>query len=165
MKQRLARFFDGLIDSLAYVASTLFVVIILLICIDVGMRYFFNEPQVWAAEVCEYLMFAIAFMGAPWLLKQGGHVNVDIVVDRVPSKTRRLLAVAAGFVGAAVCGILAWFGAAAALDAYRSGVIEVRTLDVPKYYFMVVMALGYLLLFIEFGRQSFRRILSLVEGA
>lgn len=150
-------FFDRLIDALAVVAGALLVATVLIECFEVGMRYFFRRPQMWTVEVCEYLLFGITFLGAPWLLREGGHVTVDLVTERLSGGVRRVLERVSGLAGAVACGLLAWFGLVAALDCYRSGVVEVRTLDVPKFYFMLVLALGYGLLAAQFCRQLFAR--------
>ncbi len=145
-------------DFMAAAAGGCLVAIVLIICIDVGMRYFLSRPQIWTVEICEYLLFAITFLGAPWLLRVNGHVNVDIVTEHLSKKTRDYLNVFSCTVGALVCAILTYFGVVTAIDCFRTGVIEVRTLDVPKYYFMVLIAIGYFLLFGEFCRQGLRQI-------
>jgi TRAP-type C4-dicarboxylate transport system permease small subunit len=153
--------FRRITDAMALLAGVCLVTIVFIICVDVGMRHFLNKPQVWTVEICEYLLFAITFLGAPWLLRVGGHVNVDIVTEHLPKKARDILSLFSCTVGALVCAILTYFGIVTAIDCFRSGVIEVRTLDVPKYYFMVVIAVGYFLLFGEFCRQGLRQIADL----
>ena len=68
---------------MAFLAGTLLVGAVLIVSLEICMRYFFRRPQVWTVEVCEYILFILAFLGAPWLLKKGGHVSVDIVVERL----------------------------------------------------------------------------------
>jgi len=150
-------------DAMAVLAGVFLVAIVFIICIDVGMRYFFDRPQVWTVEICEYLVFAITFLGAPWLLRVGGHVNVDIVTERLSTRTRHVLNVVSALIGAVACLVLTYFGAVTAVDCFRSGVLEVKTLDVPKYYFMVVMSIGYLFLLAEFLRQLVGQIAHLRE--
>jgi len=155
---KLGIWFRRVTDAMAAVAGVCLVAIVFIICVDVGMRHFLNRPQVWTVEICEYLLFAITFLGAPWLLRVGGHVNVDIVTEHLPKKTRDVLNVFSCSVGAFVCAILTYFGVVTAIDCFQSGVIEVRTLDVPKYYFMILLSIGYVLLFGEFCRQGLRQI-------
>jgi len=154
---KLDTLFRRVTDAMAVVAGLLLVAIVFIISIDVAMRHFFNNPQVWTVEVCEYFIFAITFLGAPWLLRVGGHVNVDLVTARLPIKARHALNVLSGIVGALVCLVLTWFGVATAIECYQNGVLEVRTLDIPKYWFMILIAIGYFLLFGEFCRQVLRR--------
>ena len=155
---KLGTLFRRVTDAMAVMAGLLLVAIVFIICIDVGMRYFFSRPQVWTVEICEYFLFAITFLGAPWLLRVGGHVNVDIVTERLPKRARDGLGLFSCTVGALVCAVLTYFGVVTAIDCFKTGVVEVRTLDVPKYYFMTLIAVGYFLLFGEFCRQGLRQI-------
>jgi TRAP-type C4-dicarboxylate transport system permease small subunit len=153
MMFNLGKITKGITDGLAVVAGFMLVAIVIIICIDVGMRYFFKNSQVWTVETCEYLVFGITFCGAPWLLRTNGHVSVDLITGHLSPKIQRYLNIFSALVGFFVTIVLAYFGATTAIEAFESGVLEVRTLDVPKYYFMVVMSVGYLLLSIEFIRK------------
>lgn len=158
---RFGTLFRRITDAMAVLAGLLLVAIVLIICIDVGMRYFFSKPQVWTVEICEYFVFGITFLGAPWLLRVGGHVNVDLLTERLPKRPRDVLGVFSCVVGAFVSGVLTYYGVVTAIDCYQTGVLEVRTLDVPKYYFMILISIGYLMLFGEFCRQGLRQITDL----
>ena len=150
---KLDALFRRVTDAMAVLAGLLLVAIVFIISIDVAMRHFLNRPQVWTVEICEYFVFAITFLGAPWLLRVGGHVNVDLVTARLPIKARHALSLFSSIVGALVCLVLTYFGIVTAVDCYQTGVLEVRTLDIPKYWFMILVSIGYFLLFGEFCRQ------------
>jgi len=70
---------DHVIDFMAAVAGILLVAAVLINCIEIIMRYLFLKPQVCSEEVCEYILFALSFLCAPWLLKKGVHVSGDVV--------------------------------------------------------------------------------------
>jgi len=63
----------GLLAGLATLA------IVLLISYDVGMRYFFNEPQVFVDELASFLELLVVFGGAAYTFRAGGHVRVDLL--------------------------------------------------------------------------------------
>lgn len=150
--------FDRIIDFMALLAGILLVVAVLIVCWEIGMRYFVHKPLVWMVEVCEYILFSIAFLGAPWLLKKGGHVSVDIVTEFMGSKNRmrmRLLSLSSGIL---ISAVITWFSFITALENYRTGVLVTKTLSVPKHYFFFLICLGYLCLLLEFTRQFFRHL-------
>ena len=89
--------FDGLIDSMAYVAGLLLVAAVLIVSLEICMRYFFQKPQIWTVEVCEFILFIMAFLGAPWLLKKGGHASVDILVEKMSPVLKRYASLFASF--------------------------------------------------------------------
>ena len=155
--------FDWIIDGMAFVAGILLVATVLIVCIEVCMRYFFQKPQVWTVEVCEYILFSIAFLGAPWLLKKGGHVSVDVVIEHLGSKSQDRLRLLSMVTGVLISAIICWFSLATAWDCYKSGVLVTKTLTIPKHYFLMLIFLGYFLLLVEFTRQFFQHLKELRE--
>ena len=157
------RIFDRIIDFMAFLAGVLLVGAVLIVCFEIWMRYFVRKPQVWTVEVCEYILFAIAFLGAPWLLKKGGHVSIDIIVAQMGPKTRIYLGLFSKAMGVLISAIICGFSMATSWDSYVSGVVVIKTLSIPKYYFLMLIALGYFFLLIEFARQFFGHFKELRE--
>jgi TRAP-type C4-dicarboxylate transport system permease small subunit len=145
--------FDRIIDFMAFLAGLLIVGAVLIVCLEVCMRYFFHRPLIWTVEVCEYILFTLTFLGTPWLLKKGGHVNVDIVVEHLGKQARKYMNLISCGVGVFICGVITWFSMTAAWDSYTSGIVVTKTLTIQKHYFLLLIALGYLLLLLEFARQ------------
>ena len=58
----------------------------LMICADVLLRNVRIVPGLlgvaWANEVSEYALYLITMLTAPWLLRQGQHIRVDIAAAR-----------------------------------------------------------------------------------
>ena len=148
---------------MAFVAGFLLVAGVLIVSFEVLMRYFVQKPQVWTVEVCEYILFSLAFLGAPWLLKQGGHVSVDIVIEHLGSKSQNRLRLLSAATGVIISAIICWFSLMPAWDCYKSGVVVTKTLTIPKHYFLVLISIGYLFLLVEFVRQFFRHLRELRE--
>jgi C4-dicarboxylate transporter DctQ subunit len=155
---------DHVIDFMAALAGILLVVAVLTICIEIIMRYFFHKPQVWSEELCEYILFTLAFLGAPWLLKKGGHVSVDIITERLSPRVRGYLGLFACGIGVLISAVVTWFSIVAAWDCYVTGVVVTKTLTVGKHYFLAFITLGYLFLLVEFGRQFLNHLRAPKEG-
>ena len=157
-------FFDRVIDFMAFLAGLLLVGAVLIVSLEICMRYFVQRPQVWTVEVCEYILFALAFLGAPWLLKKGGHVSVDILAERMTPRVRGYLGFFSSLTGIVISGIIAWFSAVTAWDCYVNGVVVTKTLTIPKHYFLWLITLGYLLLLMEFARQCRQQLKRIKEA-
>jgi TRAP-type C4-dicarboxylate transport system permease small subunit len=145
--------FDRIIDFMAFLAGILLVVAVLIVCWEIAMRYFVHQPLVWMVEVCEYILFSMAFLAAPWLLKKGGHVSVDVVTEHLSQRMQRYMKRTAMAAGVIVSGIISCFSFVTALECYRTGVLVTKTINVPKHYFLFLICLGYLFLLFEFARQ------------
>ena len=90
---------DNLTRGLALVAGGLLCGLTGLVCLDVAARYFTWFAMPWSLDVAEYLLYAITFLAAPWVLRTGGHIKVDLVVERLPAGGRRRTARVAAVVG------------------------------------------------------------------
>lgn len=156
--------FDSIIDFMALLGGVLLVGAVLVISVEIFMRYFFMKPLIWTVEVCEYILFTMTFLAAPWLLKKGGHVGVDILVERMNLKLQGWLGVFSSFTGVFVSGIVVWFSGAAAWNSYLNRVLITKTMNVYEFYFLGLISLGYLLLLGQFARQGLRYLRRLKEA-
>ena len=65
--------------------------LVVLICLDVCMRYFFNNSQEWAIEL-EWHMFALIFLfGGAYAFSEDKHVRVDIWYDKQTDRTKAIV--------------------------------------------------------------------------
>ncbi len=149
------RFFDGILNVTATLAGLLIVFQMLSICWEVIMRYFFNSPSIWVVELAAYSALLIPFLGAPWILKKGGHVKMDLLLDFVAIKNRNRINLMSSFVAAVICLILTYYGVVNVVDLYQSGFRTQTVLMLPKWPIMSVIPLSMCLLFFEFMRRVF----------
>jgi TRAP-type C4-dicarboxylate transport system permease small subunit len=69
--------------ALGVSALTLIVVII---CVQVTMRYVLNRPIVWAEDVATFLFIWAVFLGAAVGLKDLRHIRIETFLDRLPPR-------------------------------------------------------------------------------
>ncbi len=60
-----------------------------LVFVNVVTRYIFNFSIIWAEEVSQYLMIWIAYLGAGLALREGRHVALEMLHDRLPAPLSR----------------------------------------------------------------------------
>lgn len=65
----------------------------------------------WAQEACIYLFVWMAKFGAAYGVRTGIHVGVDILVERLEGKARRIVTIVAMSGGIVFTAIVAWIGA------------------------------------------------------
>ncbi|MDJ0947431.1 MAG: TRAP transporter small permease [Alphaproteobacteria bacterium] len=70
--------------------------IFVLVFVNVVLRYGFGTSLSWVEEVARFLMIWGAFLGAGLALREGRHVAIDVLQDRLPEPTRRLLRIVIG---------------------------------------------------------------------
>ncbi|MFW5451755.1 MAG: TRAP transporter small permease subunit [Methylophagaceae bacterium] len=84
---------DAITEWVGHTASWLVLAMVLLICYDVTMRYFFHQGSV-ALQELEWHLFALIFLlGSAYTLKHNQHVRVDIVYQSrfISDKQRALI--------------------------------------------------------------------------
>ncbi|MBL8380344.1 MAG: TRAP transporter small permease [Burkholderiales bacterium] len=126
----------------------------LIICGDVFLRNvaFPGLPRgiAWSNEVSELLLYAITMFAAPWLLRAGRHIRVDIVLRAIPARAAYACEWAADVIGLGCCLLLLWYGWLATQKSYAAGAVSIKTLVMPEWWFMAPLPACALLLAIEF---------------
>ena len=62
---------------------------------DVVLRYFFNDPTVWAGEVASFLTIAVVFLGLGQNMRQGDHIRIDVITRLLSPRMQLVLDVLA----------------------------------------------------------------------
>jgi TRAP-type C4-dicarboxylate transport system permease small subunit len=65
-------------------------VMVVLVFTNVVCRYLLNFSIIWAEEISQYLMVWVAFLGAGLALREGRHVAIEMLQDRMPLKAKRM---------------------------------------------------------------------------
>jgi len=123
----------------------------LILTYEVFCRYFFSAPTIWVQETSIYLYMWTMLAAASYTLQTGKHVNVDIVIERVPTRARMLLEVLTSAVGAvfsAIVSIQAYEMIAATL---RFGKVSATPLRVPLWIPQSALLMGFVLLTFQFA--------------
>lgn len=153
---RLARAWDGLLDALALAGGVAMGAMALWTSYEVVVRYFFAKPTSWAVDLAEYAMLWAAFLAAPWLLREEGHVRVEALVERLATRYQRMLGIVVSILGAAVCAVMAWRTAVTTYDFYARGLITNREWQIPEFLPYLAIPVGSTLLVVEFLRRAAR---------
>ena len=146
--------FDTIMNISAVFAGVLVVLIMLCVCMDVIMRYFFNNPLLWVVEMGEYAMLYITFIGAAWLLKIDGHVTIDILTMRMSGKKRNIFGMITSIIGVFISGFFVYYGALVTWDHFARGVYNPSLLQFPKAPLIAVIPFGAFLLLFQFIRNT-----------
>jgi TRAP-type C4-dicarboxylate transport system permease small subunit len=150
------RAFDRLIDALAVIAGALLCVLAALICANVAARSLHLFAMPWTLDVSEYSLYVITFFGAPWVLRENGHIAIELAVERLPERARRRLQRAMHALGALVCAILFGFSCVALGRSYASHALVYQTFVFSEWYLYSVAPPVFLILFALFTRWVLR---------
>jgi len=117
----------------------------------------------WLYEAVEYSLYVGIFIGAPWVLQQGAHVRVDVIVTALPQRMAARLEQFVDVAGVGLCLLLCYYGYRAMMSEYEDGTLPDKDLRIANWIMMAVFAFSFLLLAIEFVFRI-RRARELVAG-
>lgn len=86
---RLARWVEGFNRMLYWASALAILVSSLILTYEVLMRYVFKIPTIWEIESAIYLGVMATFLGSAYGLKDGAHINIDVVLRALSPKSRR----------------------------------------------------------------------------
>lgn len=147
---RLPNYYDRLIQSLGMLAGLLIALCALMISLDVLLRNLFHSTIAWLPDVVEHVLFFSTFAVAPWVLRQGAHVRVDIALSALPDRYARAADRFTNLVGMGICGLFGYYGLLATIDALQLGSVQYKTLAIPEWWLLQVIPISMVLLAIEF---------------
>ncbi|GAB3070725.1 TRAP transporter small permease [Salinicoccus sesuvii] len=104
-------FMDTLNSALRYIVSTLFIVMVSLVFLQVLTRFVINYPISWTEEISRYLMIYIVFLGSALLVRKSAHIAVDFLLEVVNPKAKGILDIIVLAVSTVFFGLLLIFGA------------------------------------------------------
>ncbi|OGP54235.1 MAG: hypothetical protein A2162_08815 [Deltaproteobacteria bacterium RBG_13_52_11b] len=143
----LIRIWDHCIDAIVVLASIFFWGQMLIVNIEVFSRYF-GRPTTWVAEISSILVLWIPFMIAAWVLRNEGHVKMDMLVERLSPRSQALLNFVSSLIGVMVMLVVAIAGLMTTL--YWIGNKTPTMLMLPRSPIIGIIFVGSLLLAIQF---------------
>lgn len=153
MRVRLARGWQGLLVGLALAGCAVMFAMMMVIVADVALR---NIPVpglprglAWSNEISEMMLFLTTMLVAPWLLRQGQHIRVDIVLQALPPRLAWQIEWLGDIVGLSCCLFMAWYGARATWASWSDGSLTIKTLVTPEWWSLAPLPITFALLSVE----------------
>lgn len=126
-----------LLTGLALASCALVAVMVLVICADVFVRNLRLGNISWATEVAEYTLYLSTFLAAPWLLRQGAHVRMDIVLKIFPPLIAWSLELFADLVAVFTCLALTFSSGRAAFASATQGSFVFKIIVFPEWWLIM----------------------------
>ncbi len=150
------RLYGGLIRLLAVCAALLMVAVMLTVCADVLIRNLGHQPSAHFFTLSEYALLLIPCMGAPWLVREKGHVYIEILLMQLRPGARQKMSAFIGLACVAICVTIAWFGLTVTVQDWMQSNKDVRSFDAPRWAIVMWIPISFLLMATEFLRFVLR---------
>lgn len=116
----LQRFETGYVRLNQAMIGLMMAVMFALVFTNVVTRYGLGFSIAWAEEVASFLMIWVTFLGAGLALREGRHVAIDVLQDRLPERARRGLRLVLALVILGFLALLTWLGIQFVTFGWRS---------------------------------------------
>jgi len=151
--ERLSAQFGRLLEVLAAIGCALVFLMMLVICVDVLLRNVALLPSMrglgWANDLTEASLYLTTMLAAPWLLRRGQHIRVDIVLRAIPKRPAWYCEWIADFVALACCLVMVAYGTRMTWASFKSGAMTIKTLVTPEWWLLAPLPAAFTLLSIE----------------
>ena len=146
---RLSNAFAKLLNALAVVAALTLLAMVVMVTADIVLRNLTRSGFPWANEVSEYALYVITLLTAPWLLRRGQHVRIDLVLTLVPARLAWLMEALSDVFGFAVCLVMMRYGLKMTIDSAVLGSITIKNLVFPEWWLLWPLPVCFALLAAE----------------
>lgn len=141
---------------LYYVSSLAILLSAFILTYEVIVRYVLRIPTIWEIETSVYLTVMATYLGAAYGLKDGAHINIDMITRLLPKGFTEKMSLVTSMISLAFCMLLAWKGWGmwweATAKGWHSESLWGPPLTIPYFFLplgMTLLSLQYLSLISE----------------
>jgi TRAP-type C4-dicarboxylate transport system permease small subunit len=146
----LSRWHGHVLEATMLLAGLLLLVMTFMIGADVALRNIGAGGVAVSNELSEDILYLITLLTAPWLLRQGRHIRVDIVLRVLPPRVAWALEWLGDAIGIVCCLYFVWYGAGVTVASYLNGSLSIKTLVTPEWWILAPLPIAFALLAAEF---------------
>jgi TRAP-type C4-dicarboxylate transport system permease small subunit len=147
-----ATLYRRLLEALAVVAGIILAAMAFAIVLDVLMRNVGLQPPAHTLTLTEYGLLYLTMLAAPWLVREKGHVHIELLTAALSPRARFWLTRVVYGLCVLTCAVIFWFGLEVAIAHYQRAVVDVRSFDMPRWLLTASIPLSFGLMTVEFAR-------------
>ena len=132
----------------------------LIVTYEVIVRYIFQAPTTWVLEVSIYLCLASVFLAGGYALRDHAHIDVDVVVRKLPIEDQKLIRIMGFLLVLVYCLVFTWKGLELTITSIVHKEVSPTLLNTPMVIPHSLIPIGGIMLVIELIRQILNDILN-----
>ena len=137
----------GIVNGAAIAANLRLIAMLLIIFVNVILRYVISRPLYWGDEVMTNLMIIMVYAGFGFVLAEGGHVRMTLLFNRLPRKVQNSLWIIISLLGTGYTTFLLYAMILLVHDTLQLGSFSMETrLPIAPWQILIVLGLFSLLL-------------------
>ena len=148
--QKIMKIYGKIVEVLGLTVGALVGLIAIMITLNILLRLFGIQSISWVNEMAEYALYVSAFIAAPWVLRLGQHIRIDILANVLPKKMAFILERIVDLLGLAICLTITYYSAVATISSFESGSMIYKNLIIPEWPVLAFIPVSFAMLSIEF---------------
>lgn len=149
--RRIDAYFGILLSALAIAGALVILVMVGVVTMDVALRAIVRRGLPWSSEVSEYGIYLATLLTAPYLLRRGMHVKIDILSSRVPRAAGVALGKLSDCCGLGVCLAITVYGFLTVQQSKAAESMVIKNVVFPEWIALAPLPLAFLMLSLEFA--------------
>lgn len=122
------------------------------------MRYAFKKAPDWGEEMATYLLIWAVFITASILAEERGHVVASLLVEWLPLRIRRVLAIFNALLAIGFCLLVSFFGYKLVFHALAIDQRSLSALRLPLWITYLSVSTGCTLIIIKYAIRVYKLI-------
>lgn len=145
------------------VGSAILLGMVLLMAVNVVLRYVLRQPLKGAVELEEFMLVTVVFLGLAYTAIEKRHVRVDFLVSKLPKPGQAIVNSITATLSMGLCALVVWRSAAYALETWAHHKQSIL-LKIPVSLFVWLVAAGTLLLLLVLIAELLGALSEVVSG-
>jgi len=162
--KRVGQWIDLINEWVGRVVSFFLIIIMILVVMEVTLRYGFNRPTIWIWDVNVQLFAALVFLGGGYHLLHRQYVVVDVLYIRLPPKVKAIADLIAFVSALCFFIVLLWKGGDFALTSIMIREHTMTTFGPPVYHIKSLVPIGAFLMLLQWGTMFIRGFITDITG-
>jgi C4-dicarboxylate transporter DctQ subunit len=147
--------FNKVITASAVLAAVLIIMDALITSAGSLARSFLGISYTGIFEITQYSLLWMTFLAAAWLLKNKGHIRVDLVYNRLEPRPRALTRIVTSIIYTILFLVLVGYSIKVTLHDCQTGNLVSSALRPPKWIIEIIIPTGFFMLFIQMLRETY----------
>jgi TRAP-type C4-dicarboxylate transport system permease small subunit len=116
---------------------------------DVTGRYLFLSPIPGTTVLSVIMLVFVVYLGAAYTEIKAGHIRVDMIAERFPMRSRKILNIIWTILGLSILPLFTWQTFILAMRSWQNNEVSIE-FPIGLYYGKFAMSAGFFLLTIQF---------------
>jgi len=141
------RLAKGITNTAMLLANVCLAVMLVLVFVNVLLRYLFRQPLYWGDEIMIYLMILMAFLGFGYNLMADRHIKMTALIERLSVRSQNVVRVFTSVLSIGYFAFLLVAGLYVTIDSFQIGYFSMVTgLPVGPWQLAMCVGLAVLLM-------------------